>query len=68
MEYQGYLITAPKTGPRCYSIATSRRGGKIPDVMLGVFTSTGVAIQTIDAYLASKQKSVKPDDKEISKG
>jgi hypothetical protein len=68
MEYKGYLIKPATGGAKCYSIATAGRGGKIPDLMLGVFTSTGIAAQTIDRYLESKQKNVKPDDQEISKG
>ena len=68
MEYKGYLITPAQSGAKCYSIATAGRGGKIPDVMSGVFTSKGVAMQVIDAYLESKEKKVKSDDEEISKG
>lgn len=67
MEYKGYLIKPAQSGAKCYSIATAGRGGKIPDRLSGVFTSTGIAKQLIDLYVDSKQ-SVKPDDKEISKG
>lgn len=68
MEYKGYLITPASSGAKCYSIATAGRGGKIPDVMQGVFTSTGVAMQIIDIYLDGKEKKVKTDAEEISKG
>jgi hypothetical protein len=68
MEYKGYLIKPAKGASRCYTIATEGRGGKIPDCMQGFFTSTGVAISVIDAYLDLKAKNVKPDDKESSKG
>jgi hypothetical protein len=68
MEYKGYLITPASTGAKCYSIATAGRGGKIPDVMQGVFTSTGVAMQTVDIYLEGKEKKVKTDAEETSKG
>jgi hypothetical protein len=68
MEYKGYLITPASTGAKCYSIATAGRGGKIPDVMQGVFTSTGVAMQTVDIYLDGKEKKVKTDAEETSKG
>lgn len=68
MEYKGYLINPAASGAKCYSIATAGRGGKIPDVMSGVFTSRGVAMQIVDTYLESKEKKVKSDDEEISKG
>ena len=66
MKYKGYLITPSTTGAKCYSIATEGRGGKIPDVMSGVFTSTGAAMQVVDLYLESKEKKVKKDDEEVN--
>lgn len=65
MEYKGYLI---KPVGKSYSVSTAGRGGKIPDVMQGLFTSTGVAIQLIETYLESKDKKGKQDGEEISKG
>ena len=67
MEYKGYLITHAQGAAKCYSIATAGQGGKIPQVMVGLFTSAGVAKQVIDMYIVLKQKNVKTDDKEISK-
>lgn len=67
MEYKGYLITPAQGAAKCYSIATAGQGGKIPQVMTGLFTSTGIAKQVVDMYIALKQKNVKTDDKEISK-
>lgn len=68
MEYKGYLITPSTTGAKCYSVATAGRGGKIPDLMLGVFTSRGIAMQVIDSYLETKEKKGKADGEEGSKG
>lgn len=67
MNYKGYIISPASSGAKCYSIATEGRGGKIPDIMGGVFTSRGVAMQLIDSYVESKQKNVKTNDEKISK-
>ena len=66
MNYKGYLITATKGLGSAYEIATEGRGGKIPKIMEGLFTSRGTAMQVIDFYLDSKEKSL--NDKESSKG
>lgn len=66
IEYKNYYIKPAPTGPKCYYIATVGRGGKIPDVMNGFFTSPTWAMGVIDSYIASKDKS-KEDGKEISK-
>lgn len=69
MEYKGFLITpSPSFGPKCFSIATQGRGGKIPNCMTGAFTSRGVAMQIIDTYLSNKDQKVKTNDKESSEG
>ena len=64
MEYKGYLI---KPVAKSYSVSTAGRGGKIPDLMQGLFTSVGVAIQVIDSYLESKDKKGKQDGEESDK-
>lgn len=68
MEYRGYLIKPSGIGPKCYTIATEGRGGKIPAVMEGLFTSTGIATQIIDIYLESKEGNSKVNAKESGKG
>lgn len=68
MVYRGYLIKPNGTGPKCYTIATEGRGGKIPASMEGLFTSTGVAKQVIDMYLESKEGNRKSNDKESGEG
>lgn len=68
MVYKGYIISPTSSGAKCYSIATEGRGGKIPKIMEGLFTSRGSAMQVVDYYLASKEKAVTENAKEISKG
>lgn len=65
MEYKGYLITPSEVNPHSYKIATAGRGGKIPDVMGGLFTSIGWAKNVVDLYVEAKGKK---DNEEISKG
>jgi hypothetical protein len=65
MEYKGYLITPSDQNPHSYKIATAGRGGKIPDVMGGLFTSRGWAKEVVDLYLESKGRK---DNEEVGKG
>ena len=55
IEYEGYLIKPSSLSPKSYVIVTSGRGGKIPDVMNGMFTSIGVAKQLIDSYIEKRE-------------
>lgn len=65
VEYKGYQIKPSKEAPKSYVIVTSGRGGKIPDVMSGLFTSPNLAKQIVDTYTDLKG----PDSgKEIRKG
>lgn len=54
-EYKGYYIKPHKEHPKTYVIVTEGRGGKIPDVMAGMFTDRGTAMSVIDAYLTIKE-------------
>lgn len=65
MNYKGYIISPMKGVGKAYTIATEGRGGKIPNMMLGMFTSRGSAMQVIDLYLSSKEKV--QNDKESGK-
>lgn len=53
-EYKGYLISPAKGNPHSLVIATSGKGGKIPKVMEGLFTSRTICHQVIDNYLELK--------------
>lgn len=54
-EYRGYDIKPHKEVPTCMIIVTSGKGGKIPDVLSGLFTSTSAAVQEIDKYVDNKK-------------
>lgn len=55
--YKDYQIKPHKEVPTNYIIVTDGRGGKIPDCMQGIFTSTKVAKEQIDTYLEKKAVS-----------
>lgn len=65
LEFKGYYIKPHKQYPNNYVVSTSGIGGKIPDILGGLFTSTGVAKQAILRYLEGKAPE---SDKKISKG
>lgn len=54
--YNGYQIKPHKEIPTCYIVVTDGKGGKIPDILTGLFTSVGIAKDKIDKYLDSKVK------------
>lgn len=56
IEYKGYQIKPHKEFTTSYVIATVGKGGKIPNVMDGMFTSTGLCKTVIDYYLEGKEK------------
>lgn len=64
-EYKGYYIAPHKETPNILYIATTGKGGKIPDVLSGFFTATGVAQKAIDKYLETRKVK---DGETISKG
>jgi len=53
-EYKGYQIKPHKEIPTNYIVVTEGKGGKIPNALSGLFTSTGVAKTNIDSYLERK--------------
>lgn len=67
-EFQGYLIKPDKNIPHHYVVSTEGRGGKIPDVLSGMFTTRDVARRAITSYLLSKPKKGIINEEEISKG
>lgn len=54
--HSGYQVKPHKEHPASYIVVTDGKGGKIPDMLTGLFTSPAIAIQTIDRYLDSKKK------------
>jgi len=67
MEYKGYIIKPHAHLPKSYVVATSGRGGKIPDVMSGMFTAPILIRQIIDTYLDNKEIKDTKNGQEISK-
>lgn len=65
IEYKNYQIKPHATIPTSYIVVTAGRGGKIPAVLEGMFTSPTYAKEAIDTYLMSKGEV---DDKANSKG
>lgn len=57
--YKGYQIKPHKLYPTLSVVVTDGKGGKVPDVLTSLFTSTGIAKFEIDTYLAKKNKDVK---------
>lgn len=53
-EFEGYQIKPHKQWPASLIVVTAGRGGKIPDILSGLFTSVGTAKQAITVYLESK--------------
>jgi NCAIR mutase (PurE)-related protein len=52
--YNGYEVKPHKEHPMSYIVVTAGRGGKIPNVLEGLFTSPALAMAEIDRYLESK--------------
>lgn len=67
-EHNGYLIQPHKDSPNCYTVATSGRGGKIPDILGGLYTTRALAMSEIDHYIATRQPKEKINDEAIEKG
>lgn len=57
MSYKGYIIKPHKQFPTSYVCVTEGQGGKIPDVLSGLFTSTGIIKHLIDQYLEGKNNA-----------
>lgn len=53
-EHKGYQIKPHKEVPSNYIVVTDGKGGKIPRILEGLFTSVGVARSRIDDYLTVK--------------
>lgn len=67
-EYQGYYINPSKEHPSVYTIATAGKGGKIPNILAGMYTKRAIAKQDIDLYLATKPVKEKPSAETINSG
>jgi hypothetical protein len=63
--YNGYQIKPHKEHPKSYIIVTDGKGGKIPDVLGGMFTSPTICKAQVDKYLEYKEAN---NDKKGNKG
>lgn len=54
ISHKGYYIKNHKSFPGSFLIVTEGQGGRIPDIMRGLFTSVGAAKGVIDSYLDIK--------------
>lgn len=54
MIYKGFILSAHPSSPTLLSVATEGRGGKIPNVLQGLFTSHNTVKAVIDLYLETK--------------
>lgn len=61
--HNGYEVKPHKEHPMSYIVVTAGRGGKIPNVLEGLFTSPTLAMAEIDRYLASKPVKESKDGK-----
>ncbi len=52
--HNGYEVKPHKEHPMSYIVVTAGKGGKIPNMLGGMFTSPTIAMNEIDKYLASK--------------
>jgi hypothetical protein len=68
LEYLGYYISPHKTHPSVYIVSTVGKGGKIPNMLSGMYTQRSIAKQDIDLYLNSKPVKDKVNAETISPG
>lgn len=57
--YEGYQIKPQREVPTCFIIVTDGKGGKIPDVLSGLYTTKQMAKNAIDEYLKTKPRKDK---------
>jgi len=67
-DYNGYQVKPHKDTPSHYVIVTAGKGGKIPDILSGMFTTKQIAKKAIDAYLLGKPKKETNNGEEVNKG
>jgi hypothetical protein len=53
--HEGYQIKPSKVISTAYIVVTDGKGGKIPNVLSGMFSSVTEAVKSIDLYLSAKE-------------
>lgn len=66
--YKGYQIKPHTHVPTAHIVVTDGKGGKVPDVLTSLFTTSVYAKAAIDKYLDSKPVKEVKNDKEVNKG
>ena len=61
-NYKGFIIKTNPLSPTMFTVAVEGRGGKIPKVLEGSFTSFKVVSDIIDKYSDTRKGSVKNDN------
>ncbi len=54
--YEGYEIKPHREVPTSYIVVTAGKGGKIPNILGGLYTTPNYAKEAIDKYLETKIK------------
>lgn len=55
MNYRGYIIKPADRSPALVKVVTEGQGGKIPNVLTGLFTHPADVKQKIDDYLDNQK-------------
>lgn len=63
VTYEGYIIKADKLIPSMYIVVTEGKGGKVPDMLTGMYTTPTFAKKDIDRYLKVKPMRGNKDGK-----
>lgn len=66
--FKGYQIKPHREHPKSLIIVTDGKGGKIPSVLDGMYTTLGLAKTAIDDYLITKADNGKKSDKTVTEG
>lgn len=67
-SYRGYLITPVPHSPTLVKVAVEGQGGKIPNILVGMFTSTTAVMELIDKYIGEKESQEAVNGKARPKG
>lgn len=54
--HEGYEIKPHREVPTSYIVVTAGKGGKIPNILGGLYTTPAYAKEAIDKYLETKPK------------
>lgn len=54
--YEGYEIKPHREVPTSYIVVTAGKGGKIPNILGGLYTTPSYAKEAIDKYIETKKK------------